>query len=77
MKKQNSWIGSFREASDEVNNWRERHPQATFNEIESRVDEKLARIRARMIEDLVIESQLTDFKEMPAAERPKWAATGE
>ena len=46
---------SWREISEEVitgmREWREQNPQATMKEIESTLDEKLARLRARMLQD--------------------------
>jgi hypothetical protein len=41
--------------SDEVmtgmKDWRVQHPKATFREIEAALDERLARLRVRMLED--------------------------
>ena len=34
--------------------WRLQHPKATFREIEAALDERLARLRARMLEDLFV-----------------------
>lgn len=31
--------------------WREQHPKATFTEIEEALDERLGRLRARMLQD--------------------------
>lgn len=77
MDKKDRWTGTFREASEEVSNWRKAHPRATFTDIENTVDEQLAQIRARMIEDLVMESQLTHLSEMPMKERPKCPGCGQ
>lgn len=76
MKKEKKWLESFEEASEGVSDWRETHPRATFNEIEKRVDEKLAKIRAGMIQDLVQESELTNIKGMAAEKRPKCPVCG-
>lgn len=71
MKKEDKWQDSFREASEEVSFWRKKHPKATFSEIENSVDGKLAKIRADMIQDLIKESELQDFKILPKEQRPK------
>lgn len=76
MKKEDRWQESFSEASNEVSQWRKKHRKATFTDIENNVDEKLAKIRAEMIQDLVAESELKDFKGMPKAERPKCPVCG-
>ena len=70
MKKQDKWTASFQDASETVNNWREAHPRATFTDIENSVDEQLAQLRTKMIQDLVQESKLVNIKELPHEERP-------
>jgi hypothetical protein len=62
MKKEDKWQASFRVASDEVSQWRKKHPKATFSDIENNVDVEIAKVRADMIEDLIKESELQDFK---------------
>jgi hypothetical protein len=37
-----------------VKEWRQAHPRATLAEIEAAVDERLARVRARLIEDVAL-----------------------
>ncbi len=76
MNKEDKWAESFRQASDEVSQWRKKQPKATFSNIENQVDENLARIRADMIQDLVAASELADFKRLPAKERPKCPVCG-
>jgi hypothetical protein len=34
--------------------WREQHPKATFAEIEAALDERLGRLRARMLQDTAL-----------------------
>jgi len=76
MKKRREWQEMFEEASDEVSQWRAKHPRAKFTSIENVVDEKLAKVRAKMIEELVLESKLTDIKGLPAEERPQCVGCG-
>ena len=50
--------------------WRIQHPKATFQEIERALDERLARLRARMLEDAALVSRAADFSEERESERP-------
>ena len=58
---------NWREISEEVitgmREWREQHPQATMKKIESTLDEKLARLRARMLQDTALASRARDWRE--------------
>ena len=42
------WNGLSEEILSGMAEWREQHPKATFREIESEVDKRLAGLRARM-----------------------------
>jgi hypothetical protein len=50
--------------------WRAQHPRATFNEIEAALDERLATVRARMLQDVALASAATDVSGLPVEERP-------
>ena len=76
MEKEDKWQESFRSTSEEVGQWRKKHPKATFSEIENNVDGELAKIRADMIQDLIKESELQDFKTLPQEKRPKCPVCG-
>jgi len=56
----------WREMSEEVitgmREWREQHPKATLLEIESTLDERLARLRARMLQDTALVSKARDWR---------------
>lgn len=64
----------WREESEEVisgmREWREQHPRATFREIETELDERLSRLRAKMLQDTVLASAQADWGERPKAQRP-------
>ena len=55
----------WRHLSEEVlvgmKEWRQAHPRATLREIETALDEKLARVRARMLEDVALASEAADL----------------
>lgn len=50
--------------------WRVQHPRATFRQIEEALDERLARMRARMLQDLALASTAADWEGTPASEQP-------
>lgn len=50
--------------------WRAAHPKATFAEIEAAVDERLAAMRARMLEAAALASAAADVSHGDGAERP-------
>lgn len=55
----------WRQLSEDVlvgmQEWRQAHPKATFREIETALDEKLVKVRARMLEDVALGSQAADL----------------
>lgn len=57
---------SFRDLTEEVltgmKEWRLAHPRATFKEIEEALDERLSRVRARMLQEAALASQAADPK---------------
>lgn len=56
--------------------WRQQHPRATLKEIEQAVDQRLGRLRARMVEDAALSSRQADLAETPVPERPTCAQCG-
>ena len=70
----------WRQLSEEVitgmKEWRVQHPQATFQEIETALDERLARLRARMLQDAALLSRAADWHEAGEAERPRCPQCG-
>ena len=64
----------WRELSEEVLNgmkeWRLAHPKATFREIEDAVHERMSRLEAQLVQETTLASELTDWQQAPAAERP-------
>jgi ribosomal protein S27AE len=50
--------------------WRVQHPRATFKEIETALDARLARVRARVLRDAALQSAASDLRGVSAAERP-------
>lgn len=71
----------WRELAEEVmtgmKEWRLAHPKATFKEIEAALDERLAKVRARMLQDAALASAAADLKGAEAAERPPCPKCGQ
>jgi hypothetical protein len=76
MSGQKDWDELYQEASKAMRRWRQEHKRATLTEIEETVDEELARIRAQMIQDLAIASDVADIRSMAKEERPKCPQCG-
>jgi uncharacterized protein with PIN domain len=71
MKKQRQWDALYQQASDEIRQWRQENKKATLTEIENTVDAELAKMRAQMIEDLALASEVANLKDVPLKERPQ------
>ncbi|MGH2507475.1 MAG: hypothetical protein ACRDHZ_08750 [Ktedonobacteraceae bacterium] len=56
--------------------WRQQHPTATFREIEEAVDERLAKVRAGMLEDLLKMSPQADWSQLSNERRPQCEQCG-
>lgn len=56
--------------------WRLSHPRAKLSEIEVALDERLNRMRARMLEDAASASAASDWKGEPEAEHPRCPECG-
>ena len=75
-EKKRNWQSLYDEATEELKAWRREHRKATFRDIESTVDEKLARVRAQIMQDLALDSESREWAGKAAAERPKCPACG-
>ena len=56
------WHVLSEEVMTGMRDWRAQHPKATFREIEAALDERLARLRARMLEDARLVSRAADWE---------------
>jgi len=71
-----TWEALSAEILSGMREWRLQHPKATLREIEAAPDERWYRLRARMLEDLALQSTAAHWKESPAAERPVCSVCG-
>lgn len=56
--------------------WRIQHPRATFSEIEQALDERLGKMRARLVQDAAMASAAADIAAAQEEERPKCPRCG-
>ena len=61
------WSGLSAEVARSMKDWRVAHPRATLREIEAALDERLAKVRAQMLQDTVSTSLLRDVQAAQAA----------
>jgi len=54
-----------------MRDWGTAHPKATFAQIEAAVDERLNRLRARMVQEIALASQAGDGAALAPIERPR------
>lgn len=71
------WQDLAEEAFAGMKRWRAEHPKATWAELEAALDERLAVLRGRMLQDAAEASAAADFRGAGAAERPRCPDCGE
>jgi hypothetical protein len=57
------WHKLSEEVMSGMKEWRLQHPKATFSEIEEALDDRLSKMRARMLEDLALASAAANVSE--------------
>ena len=71
------WQQLAEEVMTGMKEWRLAHPRATFKEIERALDERLAKVRARMLTDVALASAAADLKGAEAGDRPPCPRCGQ
>ena len=64
------WSDLGREVMEQIKQWSLSHPKASLDEIEQALDERLGRLRARMLEDLAEASDAVRLDEL-TVKRPR------
>jgi hypothetical protein len=64
------WEALSHEILTGIREWRLQHPKATLREIELVLDERLASLRAGMLQDVALQSHATGSNAVVDAERP-------
>lgn len=57
-----NWQAMSEEVITGMKEWRLQHPRATLREIEAALDERLGRMRARMLQDAALASEQADWE---------------
>jgi len=70
------WHQLTEEITTGMREWRIQHPHATLREIETELDARLARTRARMLEDLALQSTAATWQEAARLQTPTCPACG-
>jgi hypothetical protein len=73
---ESNWEALSYEILSGIREWRLQHPKATLREIELALDERLAPLRARMLQDVALQSLATEGNNPASAERPVCALCG-
>src|SRR5919201_2711168 len=71
-----SWEALSAEVLSGMREWRLSHPKATLREIEAALDQHFYRLRARMLQDLALQSSAADWNGEQAFERPTCRVCG-
>lgn len=64
------WHRMTEEIMTGMREWRLQHPKATLREIETELDARWVRMRARMLEDLALASTAATWQETPEGQQP-------
>ena len=67
---ENRWQQEAKLVMSGMLEWRLQHPRASLQEIEEALDERWAKMRARMVQDLALKSAAARITEASEAERP-------
>lgn len=71
------WQKLAEEVMSGMKEWRQQHPKATLKQIEAALDEGLAKMRARMIQDLALASAAREVSTAEEGERPRCPKCGQ
>jgi ribosomal protein S27AE len=70
------WSKVSQELISGMSEWRLQHPRAPLQEIEAELDERLAKMRARMLEDAAMASAAADWRGAVEGEEAKCPKCG-
>ena len=67
---EHQWQQLTQQVMTGMREWRVQHPTATLREIETALDARLHHLRARMLEDLALQSAVRAWQDAPAGQQP-------
>lgn len=70
------WHALAEDVISGMKEWRLQHPRATLSEIERALDERLGKVRARMLQDAALASAVADLSATAEQQRPVCAGCG-
>ena len=70
------WEDWAEEVLSGMKDWRLQHPKATLRQIEAALDERLGKMRARMLQDAALASAAADIKAAQPQNGPCVASAG-
>ena len=73
----NQWQTLSQEVITGMAEWRLQHPRATFSEMEKALDERLNRMRAKMLADMALASQVRQWQGKPEGQEPECPECGQ
>lgn len=65
-----TWHHLTEEILSGMREWRLQHPKATLREMETELDARWSRVRARMLEDMALASTAADWADTPSGQHP-------
>lgn len=71
------WQQSTEEVLIGIKEWRLQHPRATLREIEEALDERWAKARARMLQDIALASDATGVSDAKGVDGPRCPQCGQ
>ena len=70
------WQQLTEEVATGMKEWRRQHPKATLVEIEGELDQRLARVRAGMLQDLALDSAAAEVSRAGGDDEPRCPQCG-
>jgi hypothetical protein len=64
------WQQLTQDVMTEMRAWRLEHPKATLRDMETELDARLSRMRARLLEDMALASPAADWADTPIIQHP-------
>ena len=71
-----TWQALSEEVLSGMKEWRLAHPKATFREIEQAVEERVNRLKARMLQDVALASEARDWTQSQSSSGPRVQGVG-
>ena len=71
------WRQLTEEITTGMREWREEHPKATLRDMETELDTRWARVRARLLQDMALASEAATWADRPHLHHPTCPECGE